>query len=414
MISTFITLFTTGMRMSIGPFFMPILSDFSMTRTDFSLIVAAGMLIFGIAMPLAGYLENRFGPKFVLIAGAAIVFIASVWMVLATNGWHLLFSFGLLLSIGLAFASQISLTPIICKWFVHRRGQALFYLSTGSMAGIAIMNPVSNMLINAFNWQQTILIFGFGFSFVIIPIALFIIRDNVPEGADEHLRTKRKQKENTKNREVLSGQRKLINNITVIDSFKTLPFWQISIGLFTCGFSMNLLGTHGVPMLIDHGFSSNIAASAVGMIGLVAIPGTIALGSIADRMPRQWLLALIYVTRGIGLVAIVLVVATYQLYLVALIAGLAWAGNVALSSALLSDLYGVKLVGMLYGFSFFFHQVGATISTLLGGWAYETYGTHLISFITAGVLLFIASIVSLRIPYYIKKFLAQKRSITAS
>src|SRR5690625_187980 len=177
---------------------------------------------------------------------------------------------------------------------------------------------------------------------------------------------------------------------------------------------MNLLGSHGVPMLNDHGFSSNISASAVGMIGLVAIPRTLILGSIADRMQRQWLLALIYFTRGIGFIAILLVVTTFQLYAVAMIAGLAWAGNVALSSAILSELYGVKLVGILYGLTFFVHQIGATISTLLGGWAYEMYGTHLISFGAAGIFLFIASFASLKIPNMIRKFTVTKQKSTAS
>jgi len=184
--------------------------------------------------------------------------------------------FGVLLSVGLAFTSQISLTPIICKWFVHRRGQALFYLSTGSMAGIAIMNPISNILMNTFSWQNTILIFGVGF------------------------------------------------------------------------------------------------------------------------------------------IANVLVVTTFQLYSVAIIADLAWAGNVALSSAILSELYGVKLIGILYGLTFFVHQIGATISTLLGGWAYETYGTHLIAFGSAGIFLFIASFASLKIPNFIRKFTVSIQKATAS
>lgn len=391
---------------------MPILDDFSMTRTDFSLIIAVGMLIYGVGMPLAGFLESRLGPKPILISGALTVLVASIWMVLATNAWHLFFSFGVLFSAGSAFTSQISMTPIICKWFIHRRGQALFYLSTGSMAGIAIMNPISNLLINSFSWQNTILMFGIGYTLLIIPVALFVLRDDVPKGADEHLKTTQKTK--VQSRELTLEVRQLIPNIKVKDAMKTLPFWQICLGLFACGFSMNLLGSHGVPMLNDHGFSSNTSAAAVGMIGLVAIPGTLILGSIADRMPRQWLLALIYLTRGIGFIAIVLVVTTLQLYAVAMIAGLAWAGNVALSSALLSELYGVKLVGILYGLAFFVHQIGATISTLLGGWAYEVYGTHFIAFGAAGLLLFVASFASLKIPNFIRKFTVSKQKATAS
>ena len=167
-------------------------------------------------------------------------------------------------------------------------------------------------------------------------------------------------------------------------------------------------------MLTDHGFTSTIASSAIGLIGLVAIPGTIILASLADRIPKRNLLALIYLTRGIGFICIVLVVATYQLYLVALIAGMAWAGNNALASAILTDVYGPRLVGILYGFAYLVHQIGATFSTLLGGWAYDTFQTHLISFGSAGIILLIAGFVSLRIPFKLNVSIPQKSKVLAN
>lgn len=406
--ASIITLITAGMRMSVGPFFLPILGDFQMTRTDLSLIVATGMLVYGIGMPLAGVLESRWGPKIVLLIGAFIVFGSCIWMMLATSSLDLLMSFGICLSIGLALTSQITLTPIIVKWFIKRRGQALFYLTTGSMAGIAVMNPVSNALIETFSWQWAMLIFGIIFLVLVLITAFFVLRDDVPLNADAGGRL-----DHTEQVLTAKSQQKdeHMSEVTVWQAVKTLPFWTISIGLFTCGFSMNLLGSHGVPMLVDHGFSSSAAASAIGLIGLVAVPGTLILGSLADKIQKNYMLTLIYGVRGIGFICIVLVISSFQLYLVAIIAGLAWAGNVALSSAILTDVYGVRLVGILYGSAFFFHQIGATISTMLGGWAYERFETHLISFGSAGILLFVAAIVSFSL--HVSPFKQNKQSTVA-
>ena len=58
----------------------------------------------------------------------------------------------------------------------------------------------------------------------------------------------------------------------------------------------------------------------------------------------------------------------------------------------------MRLVGILYGFAYLGHQVGATISSWLGGWAYEAFGTHWVSFGSAAVLLLIAAGVALRLP----------------
>src|SRR5690606_14690776 len=87
-----------------------------------------------------------------------------------------------------------------------------------------------------------------------------------------------------------------------------------------------------------------------------------------------------------------------ELYTVAIVGGIVWAGSIALSSAILADVYGVRLVGVLYGWTYLGHQVGGMLSSWLGGWAYETFGTHWIAFGSTGVLLLVAAAVSLRLP----------------
>ena len=87
-----------------------------------------------------------------------------------------------------------------------------------------------------------------------------------------------------------------------------------------------------------------------------------------------------------------------ELYAAATIGGLAWAGSIALSSAILADTYGIRSLGILYGWTYLGHQLGAMISTWLGGWAYEAYGSHWIAFGSAGVLLLAAAAISLRLP----------------
>jgi MFS family permease len=185
---------------------------------------------------------------------------------------------------------------------------------------------------------------------------------------------------------------------TLREALRTAPFWMVCGGLFACGFSMNLLGTHGVPMLMDHGFDAHSSSMGIGLIGFVAIFGTLILGRFSDRLPRRNILAAIYAVRGLGFFALVLVGTHWELYLAASIGGMVWAGSVAMSSAILADVYGVRLVGILYGLAYLGHQVGGMISSWLGGWGYEHFGTHWVSFGSAGVLLLVAATVSLQLP----------------
>ena len=387
--SALLTLLTVGMRMGIGPFFLPMAEGLGFSRSLLASIVAVGMLFYGLSMPLAGYLVARRGTKFVLLTGTSIVVAASIWSVFATSPLTFLLSFGILLSTGLAFTSPVALTPVISRWFTRQRGMALVFLSTGSMAGIAVMTPVLTLAIELAGWRLTLFGFAVVFAMITIPIALFVIRDTAPKGTD-HI----------PDQSTGGTERKSISMSTLSfnDAIRTGPFWKICAGLFACGFSMNLLGTHGIPMLMDHGFDAMTSSYGIGLIGLVAIFGTLVMGRLADRLPRRNILAAIYFIRGLGFLALLIVGTHFELYIAAAIGGLVWAGSIALSSAILADLYGVRLVGILYGWAYLSHQIGATISSWLGGWGYETFGTHWIAFGLSAALLFSAAAISLKLP----------------
>ncbi len=387
--ATVITLLTVGMRLGIGPLFLPMAQDLGFSRSLLSSIVAIGMLSYGLAMPLAGWLVARRGTRFVLLTGTAILVVATLWAVRARTPMAVLLSFGILMSVGAGFTSPIAMTPIISRWFHRRRGMALFFLSTGSMAGIAIMTPVLGMALQYLSWQTTLLAFALLFVVTTVPAALLLMRDQAPEGGDAPLPGTRGS---------AAPAIAPFAHYRVAQAMRTGTFAKVSLGLFACGFSMNLLGTHGMPMLMDHGFDATTSALGIGLIGLVAIPSTVFLGRLADRLPRRWLLSVIYGVRGLGFFALLLAGSTLELYGTSVIGGIVWAGSIALSSAILADVYGVRLVGVLYGWAYLAHQVGAMISSWLGGWGYERLGSHWLAFGMAGALLLLASGVVLTLP----------------
>nr|WP_314626678.1 MFS transporter [uncultured Noviherbaspirillum sp.] len=387
--ATLLTLLTVGMRLGIGPFFLPMVNDLGFSRSLLAGIVAVGMLCYGLAMPLAGYLVGRYSTRLVLMLGTGIVLLSTLATVTVRSPLAFMLAFGVFMSVGLAFTSPVALTPVISRWFNRQRGMALFFLSTGSMAGMAIMTPVLTLAIESFGWRQTLLGFAAVFAVVTVPAALFIVRDDAPPHAD-----------------LLPGQIAALpkaaagidDSLRFADAIRTAPFWMIFAGLFVCGFSMNLLGTHGMPMLMDHGFDATTSSLGIGLIGLVAIVGTQLLGRVADKLQRRNILALIYAIRGLGFFALMVVGTHWELYGTATIGGLVWAGSIALSSAILADVYGVRLVGILYGWAYLGHQLGATLSSWLGGWGYEVFGSHWPAFGSAGVLLLAAAALSLQLP----------------
>lgn len=387
--ATLLTTLTVGMRLGIGPFFLPMVEDLGFSRSLLASIIAIGMLCYGLAMPLAGYLVGRFGTRAVLLLGTVIVVGSVIWTVNARSPLGFLLAFGVLMSVGLGFTSPVALTPIISRWFTRQRGMALFFLSTGSMAGMALLTPILTASIHAIGWQSTLIGFAVLFAVVTVPAALLCMRETAPEHTD------------LLPEQISAGKasgKAAPASLSFGAALQTSPFWKIVIGLFACGFSMNLLGTHGVPMLMDHGFDAMTSSYGIGLIGLVAILGTLVLGRLSDRLPRRNILGTIYLVRGLGFFALLAVGTHWELYIAAAIGGMVWAGSIATSSAMLADIYGVRLVGVMYGTAYLGHQVGAMLSSWLGGWAFDRFGTHWVAFGMSGVLLVIAAAVSMRLP----------------
>src|SRR3546814_2299016 len=165
------------MRMGVGPLFLPMAQDLGFSRSLLSGIVAIGRLCYGLGMPLAGILVARRGTRFVLLLGTAIVVVSIICTVNARDPVSFLLAFGVLMSVGLAFTSPVALTPLLTRWFTRRRGMALFFLSTGSMAGIAVMTPALTYAVESTTWQTTLLGFAVVFTMLTVPSTWFVMRD---------------------------------------------------------------------------------------------------------------------------------------------------------------------------------------------------------------------------------------------
>lgn len=101
--------------------------------------------------------------------------------------------------------------------------------------------------------------------------------------------------------------------------------------------------------------------------------------------------------RGLGFLALVALGQEWQLYTVAAVGGLVWAGSSALTSAITADSFGVGAVGTLFGLLYLVHQFGAAAGTFLGGWLFAAFGSYAGAFGLAALLLFLGAALSLRL-----------------
>ena len=148
-------------------------------------------------------------------------------------------------------------------------------------------------------------------------------------------------------------------------------------GFFVCGFHVAFITTHLPPYLGDLGFSAGLAAWALALIGLFNVIGAYSAGLLGGIHSKRLLLSGIYVSRAVVFALFLLIPTTpFIVLLFAAAMGLLWLSTVPLTSGLVAVMFGTRHVGMLFGFVFLSHQVGAFIGVWLGGAVYEATGTY--------------------------------------
>ena len=379
---------STGIRFAVGPFLKPMVADLGIDRGSFSLVVSLSVLLYGAFMPFVGKLVDRHGVRAVTVGGTLLVGASTAATGLVTSLWQLALVYGLLLGLGLAACGQVVASAVVSRWFTRRRATALSILGAAGMAGISVLVPIAMWLILTLGWRLTYIVAGGFMVVVLLPLALWVVRDS-PESMG--LRP-------DGDAAPVAGAAATIERTRMSVAMQTIPFWQLAGSLFTCGFSMSLLSSHGVPMLTDHGYAPMLASWAVGILGASSFGFAFLLGFLADRCGRRPMLAWLYGARTLLFVGLFMVRdQPLTLLALAVVGGAAMAGTLAMTSALTADIFGRFSVGSVFGMIFLVHQAGGALGSWLGGALFELTGGYGAAFALACAMLMAACLVSLRL-----------------
>jgi len=296
---------------------------------------------------------DRFSVRVVASAGTLLLVASLILTAMVRNVWEFTAVYGLLVPLGLAGTGPVIASGVVARWFSRRRGTALSVLGSASMTGMSLLVPAVTWLVLTTGWRTTY---------------------------------------------VAGTAAASVERVTAGEALRTLAFWQLAGSFFTCGFSMSLLSSHGIPMLTDHGYTPMVASWALGVLGGSSIAFTIMLGALSDRFGRRPVLAGIYAGRIAIFTGLFLIRDNPgALLVVAVLGGITLAGTGSMTSALTADIYGRFSVSSIFGLIFLVHQTGSALGSWLAGALFETTGGYGLAFVMACGLLAVAAVVALNI-----------------
>ena len=352
-----IALVTYGLRTSFGLFIDPLVDLRGFDREAFALAIGLQNLMWGLGQPFAGAIADRYGAGRVLAVGGVMYAAGTVLMAVSTNAATLSLTGGVLLGLGLSGASfTIVLASFARLVPPERRTWAMGLATAAGSLGQFLFAPLGQAFISAYGAVTALLLLSCFIALVpLLARALTGRGDQAERDAEPEMST-----------------------VGAIRGALSHPSYMLlTAGFFVCGFHVAFITTHLPPYLGDLGFSGGLAAWALALIGLFNVIGAYTAGLLGDIHSKRLLLSGIYLSRGVVFALFVLIPTTpFVVLLFAAAMGLLWLSTVPLTSGLVAVMFGTRHVGMLFGFVFLSHQVGAFIGVWLGGAVYEATGTY--------------------------------------
>jgi MFS family permease len=347
-----------GPRAALGLFLPPMSEANAWGRDVFALALAVQILLWGASQPVAGALADRFGPVLVLSGGAILYSLGLALMAYSTTPFMLNLSAGVLAGFGIAGSSFTIVIAAFGRLLpVEWRSLAFGAGTAAGSFGQFLFSPLAVGFIHGFGWQNALVIFAV-IVLLIIPLSLALATPkNFPEPAGAA------QKQSL--REALS------------EAFGHRSYVLLVLGFFTCGFQLLFITVHLPAYVVDRGLSVDAGAWTIGVIGLFNIVGSLLAGWLSDKMPKRYLLALIYMLRSLAVIAFIsFPVTPASAIAFGAVMGLLWLSTVPPTSGLVAIMFGTKWFATLFGVAFFSHQVGGFLGVWLGGVLYEAFGSY--------------------------------------
>lgn len=365
---TFFAMLTTSAALGLpGAMLQPLSREFGWTTDQLSSVFAVRFALFGLLGPFAAIFVARFGLRRIMVTAAAFIAVAMVLATQVTQLWQLFLLWGLVLGCGTGLTALVLGAMVASRWFTERRGLVVGLFAASTATGQLIFLPIAAWMIEHLGWRYAV-IPVFIACITVAVLATLFMRDHPrdvglraygePEGTPQ---------------DAIPATPAPLNFLgpfkVLAEASRNRTFWILAGSFFICGLSTNgLVQTHFISLCGDNGLSAVPAASVLSMMGAFDLFGTTLSGYLSDRFDNRKLLFWYYGLRGLSLFWLpystftLLGLSTFAMFY-----GLDWIATVPPTVKLAAQEFGKERAGMIFGWVFASHQLGAAVAAYGAG-----------------------------------------------
>ncbi len=383
---------TYGVYYSFSVFYVALLEAFGWSRGSTAGVFSLFVLVISVGGAASGALIDRFGPSRVVPTGGILLGLGLIATSRISELWEFYLYFGVFAGLGIALAGWVPAVTLVNRWFSAKRGRAMGIASAGIGLGTVAFVPFSQYLISGFGWREAFLVLA-GLALVgIAPQAALLMMGRPEElglkvdGGTEAATSGGPQKPTPARQLQAVDQKWAAYPWSVGSAVRTARFWFLWACFIFGVLTNQMLWVHQTAYLVDSGYDRMLAASIVGLAGLVSMPGKVMWGVAADRWGREQAYSLGVVTMVVAIGLLVLAGIAPGLWLalmfaVAFAVGYAVAAPVTPSAA--ADLFGGRNFGAIFGVLALANGLGGAFGAWLAGHIFDVTASYVGAFAVA-------------------------------
>ena len=288
---------TFGLMYSYSVFFKPLADYFGWDRASVSFIYSASMIVGGAISIGVGWLADRYGAARLMGFCGFMIGLGLILSSQVHNLWQLFLTYGLIEAVGIQSCFGI-VAALASRWFIKNRGLAIAIITSGSGLGTFLIVPANGRLIHTFGLFETFTISGSVGGILMISLS-FLLRP--ARGSFHPIGEKSNVASEINNKQMAAGP-----SLNLRQALKNQRFVLVSVIFFLFSFSSQIILVHLVNYATDTGINPLIAATFIGVIGLVGIPCQISVGAGSEKVGIYNILMLVRILLVIAFIWLIL------------------------------------------------------------------------------------------------------------
>ncbi|MGC2780056.1 MAG: MFS transporter [Bradyrhizobium sp.] len=342
-----------GLGESFTVFLKPISDSFGWDRAEVVSIYSLTALAGGLAAPLIGRLFDHSGPRAVYALGLLLLGAAFTSAAHAQALWQFQLSLGLCVGIGIALIGNVPNSILLGRWYGAKLPTAMAVIYSATGAGVLLLLPGSQLLIDAIGWRGAYQLFGAAAFILLVPLALLPWR--LFAAGAPHV--------------VTPVANELADDVwTLSRALRHHAFWALFSTFFFTAIGMYAIAPQVVAYLIDAGFPPLQAATAWGFSGIVLLFGMLGVSWLDGLIGRRPSVLFSYAVSIAGILMLWALQYAPNVWLLTgfvVCFGSMIGSRGPLLSATAMKIFRGKRLGTIYGAI----TIGAGLGSALGSWS---------------------------------------------